>query len=1215
MGASGMLLGIIAIYAAIVFAIALFVEESPSWRKRVESSPYVYALALAVYSTTWSFYGSVGLAARSGYMYAPITLGILLSATVWWIVLRRMVRFKTERRVTSIADFISARYDHSQSVAALVTMMALVGSLPYVALQMKAILSTLEIAATFSSGQGPVLRPAWLDAAGPALVAFMSVFTILVGVRRLDPTERHQGMIAAVAVESVVKLMALTAVGAYVTWGMFDGLDDIYARVEALPFEVLTGVGDGSTNAYMTWASMLFLTMFAGLLLPRQFHVAVVENSDERHILKAMWLFPLYVFLLQIFVMPIAMGGLAFGLPRDAADSFVLRLPFMSGAHGLGILAFLGGLSAGMSMIVVSTMTMATMITNHLLLPALDLFPKLSFIRRYLLQGRWAVVIVFLTLGFAFNVMMGDSYILVNMGIISFAAALQFAPAVLGGLFWDGGTREGAIAGLGAGFVVWGWTMLVPAFVRSGWLAASVLDVGPLGVSWLRPEALLGLDVLDPLTHSLFWSMLLNGGLYVVMSVFMGEALRDRDPQSLSEVVGRSKVVRQARGWSSHIDLDSKRRLLARQFSGYYPARKAVELSERCLEEAGLHGMETINIRQLMALYAESERVLTGVIGSAAAYKTMRDGSLYSTRETMELSEVYADILADLKLSPEDLAKRIDYYQEREVLLKEHADELVKANIKLMEEIAERRRTEEDLATAERKYRGIFENAMEGIFQSSPEGKLLSANPAFARFLGYSSAEDLLHGVTDLRTQVYVNPTDRDRFVEEMHKKRGVSGFEVLFKCRERGQRWGAMHARAILDEQGRIDHFEGILEDIHDRKMAEEKILSASRYIKDVIDSMPSAVLGLDRKGRITNWNSAAVRQLGLPGVKTDSLCLSEIFHEALGYSEIFQRAMNMRMPQHLPKVVREHEGQVRYEDVMVYPLTATGGGEQAVMRVDDITDRVRMEEMMVQTEKMMSVGGLAAGMAHEINNPLGGILQAVQNIIRRVSDGLPGNIKVAEEVDVPLPKIREYLERRKVLSMIEGIRDSGLRAAEIVTNMLEFSRRSASEKIQVDIETLLNATVELASKDYDLKKSYDFRKIRVEREFESGLPKVYCTPSEIEQVVLNLLRNAAQALTKEGDESKQPQITIRTFKETAGVRIEVEDNGPGMESHIRKRVFEPFFTTKEAGEGTGLGLSVSYFIVTTKHSGDFHVESTPGRGCTFVINLPVGAPTVDNS
>jgi len=1206
---SSVLLGVVVVYAAIVLAIALFVEGRPAWRKRVESSPYIYSLALAVYSTTWSFYGSVGLAARSGYLYAPITLGVLMSATLWWVVLRRMIRFKAERRVTSIADFVSARYDHSQAVAALVTVMALVGSLPYVALQMKAILSSLEIAATTPLDGQTLARPGWLDGTGPALVLFMSLFTILVGVRRLDPTERHQGMIAAVAVESVVKLAALSAVGAYVTWGLFDGVGDIYARVARLPFPVAIGVGDGSASAYMRWSSMLFLTMFAAVLLPRQFHVAVVENSDERHIQTAMWLFPLYVFLLQVFVMPIALGGLAYGLPREAADSFVLRLPLMSGARWLGIVAFLGGLSAGMSMIVISTVTMATMITNHILLPVLDVMPSLAALRRRLLQCRWAVVLVVLGLGYSFNVMIGESYILVNMGILSFAAALQFAPAVLGGMFWRGGTRSGALAGLCAGFAVWGWTLLLPAFVRSGWLDPNILEWGPLGgVAWMRPEALFGLELLDPLTHSLFWTLICNAGLYFVVSLITNED--GTAMGSFGDVAESSRLAAKEGNWTAHIDLESKQMALARQFSGYYPPAKAMELAERCVANAGLTDFQSIDIRQLMGLYAEAEKILAGVIGSAAAYKAMRESSLYSSRETMELSEVYAGILADLKLSPEDLAKRIDYYQEREVLLKQHADELVKANLKLMEEIAERRRAEQDLAQAEAKYRGIFENATEGLFQSSPDGHILSANPAFVRFFGYETEPEMVRDVRDSKVQLYADPADRERLLERLREESRVSGFEVLFKCRRRGKRWGALHARAILDDRGRMSHLEGILEDIHDRKKAEERILAANRYVKDVIDSMPSAVLGLDSRGRVTNWNSAAIRHLGLPETPPETpLSLYEVFAGATAYVEVFRRAMELRLPQHLAKNEREHGGQRRYEDVVVYPLAASEEAEQAVMRVDDITDRVRMEEMMVQTEKMMSVGGLAAGMAHEINNPLGGILQAVQNIERRVSDGLPANEKAAAEVGVPLATVRDYLGRRKILDMLKGIRDSGMRAAEIVTNMLEFSRRSSGEKALVDIEALLNATVELASKDYDLKKSYDFRNIRIDRRFEPQLPQVRCNPSEIEQVLLNLFRNAAQALTSEGDEAKQPTISIRTRRENHWVRIDVRDNGPGMPPEVRKRVFEPFFTTKEAGVGTGLGLSVSYFIVTTKHGGEFDVESTPGGGTTFIIRLPLDA------
>jgi len=313
---------------------------------------------------------------------------VVLSAILWWVLLRRMVRVKAERRVTSIADFVSARYDNSQTVAVLATCMALLGSLPYVALQMRSILSTLRVAAQSLEGGSSVVSGMMLEAAGPLLVVFTSVFTILVGVRRLDPTERHHGMVAAVAVESVVKLAALMAVGVYVTWVLYDGVGDIYERVRALSPPVVTGIGDGSAAAYMRWTSLTVLTMWAVLFLPRQFHVAVVENSDENHIRTAMWLFPLYALLLQVFVMPIALGGLAAGLPHSQADTFVLRLPIMNGSHWLAGLAFIGGFSAGMSMIVVSAMTMATMITNHVMLPLAEAVPALRGVRHFILPCR-----------------------------------------------------------------------------------------------------------------------------------------------------------------------------------------------------------------------------------------------------------------------------------------------------------------------------------------------------------------------------------------------------------------------------------------------------------------------------------------------------------------------------------------------------------------------------------------------------------------------------------------------------------------------------------------------------------------------------------------------------------------------------------------------------------------------------------------------------------
>ena len=273
------------------------------------------------------------------------------------------------------------------------------------------------------------------------------------------------------------------------------------------------------------------------------------------------------------------------------------------------------------------------------------------------------------------------------------------------------------------------------------------------------------------------------------------------------------------------------------------------------------------------------------------------------------------------------------------------------------------------------------------------------------------------------------------------------------------------------------------------------------------------------------------------------------------------------------------------------------------------DITESRKMENMMVQTEKMMSVGGLAAGMAHEINNPLGGMLQSLQNVIRRMSSGLPANEAVAVACGTQLKTIRCYLEKREIFRFLENIRISGERASHIVENMLSFSRRSESRKTQVNLSDLLDKAVELAAHDYDLKKKFDFRHIRIVRQYEPDMVPVPCAANEIEQVVLNLLRNAAQAMGEAGRQRQPPCITLRLRRDGDSAVIEIADNGPGMDAQRLKRIFEPFFTTKEVGVGTGLGLSVSYFIVTNNHNGFMSADASPGEGATFFIRLPLSA------
>ncbi|BBO83739.1 hypothetical protein DSCO28_43050 [Desulfosarcina ovata subsp. sediminis] len=389
----------------------------------------------------------------------------------------------------------------------------------------------------------------------------------------------------------------------------------------------------------------------------------------------------------------------------------------------------------------------------------------------------------------------------------------------------------------------------------------------------------------------------------------------------------------------------------------------------------------------------------------------------------------------------------------------------------------------------------------------------------------------------------------------------------------------------------------------------AEQEMARMRHYLKHFVDAMPSVLVGVDRNGRVTQWNRSAARMTDIDDTQALGRPVTGLLPLLAPYSEMMDAAINEGRARQVEKALCNYREQPFFADIMVYPIEA-GTEKGAVIRVDDVTQRVHMETMMVQTEKMMSVGGLAAGMAHEINNPLGGMLQSLQNVIRRLSTGLTANEADAAACGTRLETIRCYLEKRDIFRFLENIRISGERASRIVENMLSFSRRSESHKTPVALADLLDKAVELAAHDYDLKKKFDFRHIRIERRYEPDLPPVPCVATEIEQVIFNLLRNAAQAMGEDGGHREAPCITLQLQREEAFAKIEIADNGPGMDEARRKRIFEPFFTTKEVGVGTGLGLSVAYFIVTNNHNGSMTAESAPGKGASFIVRLPLADP-----
>lgn len=393
----------------------------------------------------------------------------------------------------------------------------------------------------------------------------------------------------------------------------------------------------------------------------------------------------------------------------------------------------------------------------------------------------------------------------------------------------------------------------------------------------------------------------------------------------------------------------------------------------------------------------------------------------------------------------------------------------------------------------------------------------------------------------------------------------------------------------------------------VTERKKAEKKLRQLQNYLTNIINSMPSVLIGVNSDGKVTQWNNKAEQSTGIAAEDALAQPLGQVFPQLPVEMQQVHEAIHNQQILFNPKRVCSNSDETCYEDITLYPLVANGV-EGAVIRIDNVTERVRMEEMMVQTEKMLSIGGLAAGMAHEINNPLSIISQAAQNTIRRLSTTLPANQKIAEELGFDLQKMNMYLEKREIHRFLGNIDTAVNRSSEIITNMLNFSATNASQREICSITKIIQESLVLAHSDYDLKKKYDFRNIQIETNLSEDLPQISINRVEIQQVIFNLLKNSGQAMSDICRDDYQPNITITAHADEKVLTLNLSDNGPGIPADIQTRIFEPFYTTKEVGVGTGLGLSVSYFIIVKRHQGQFKVESEENKGTTFTIILPRG-------
>ncbi|OAB78660.1 ATP-binding protein [Cochleicola gelatinilyticus] len=604
------LIVIIVVYLSVLFYIAFFAEKKR--QSKWVNNPYVYTLSLAVYCSAWTYYGSIGIAANSGINFLTIYLGPVIAAPLWIVLLRKIIRISKQHKISSIADFISLRYGNHRFLGALVTLICLFGTLPYISLQLKAVSETFEIMADETSYTSTYV----IDDSTFYVALLLAVFATFFGTQNTDASEKHKGIIATVAFESVLKLLFFLIIGVYITFYLFDGTTDIYNQIStSANFKELTTVNglEGGFNWFFTTA----LSFIAIFLLPRQFQVSVLENNREKHLKKAIWLFPLYLLLFNVFVIFIAWAG---KLTFDAsvnAEYYTLLLPLKNGNSFLATLVFLGGFSAVISMVVVSTLALSTMVSNNLIIPYgfLDKFIKNLPERnsKYIKTIRRISIFTIIIAAYFFYVSFSKELSLYSIGLISFVIISQLAPSFFIGLYWNRGSSKAAIIGMVAGLAVTIYTLVVPFILKAYTGTDDFVQYGLFNISSLKPYALFGIDFLSPPMHAFFWSMSINGLCYLTFSLTSKGNYRERNyAEMFVDSKNFTTLQDSALVWKGEAYVADIKNVLIR-FLGEYRANRALKIfftKYKLSPDTQLADARLINF---------SEKLLTGSIGSASA--------------------------------------------------------------------------------------------------------------------------------------------------------------------------------------------------------------------------------------------------------------------------------------------------------------------------------------------------------------------------------------------------------------------------------------------------------------------------------------------------------------------------------------------------------------------------------------------------------------------
>lgn len=1245
----------VAVYFVFLAICGRWAERRAKTGRDPTRNGLVYALSLTVYCTSWTFFGSVGSAANDGMLFSAIYLGPTLMMFLAWGMIRRLIHLRKEYNIASLADLLTQRYGQSLRLGIIITLVLLLAMIPYVGLQLRAIIASFTLLTGMSHNVSTLWQGHYAD---EIFVVLIALLTCLFGLRRVDSHVRQTGLLAVLAIESVVKLLAFLTVGFFVVYGVFDGMGDLNARLQEHTGLQQQLMGRSlHERDYLNWVTYLLLSMGAIVLLPRMFHVMVVENDDERHLATAVWLLPLYLLLISLFVMPIAAAGLLLGYPVTSADWFVLYLPRDLGGPALTMLAYLGGVSAAIGMVMVACTSMALMFSNHIVLPVLGRLTRSTHARMNILPVRWALVFALVMLSYRFQWGLENSYFLIQMGLISFASVIQFAPALLGAFYWRRGSTVGAWWGLGLGWAFWFYTLFLPAAVRSLSSDYAWLTLGPWGLGFLRPEALFGLDLQSTMFNGVFWSLVFN-----VLGYVIGSMLR---PAKDNEIAVRQRYLgrdEQTRGGMSDAAALRKVRLSAPKIWGdvsglltrYLPGHEAqraltdIKATATNLDATHLSGDDFIKLSQAV------ENRLAGAIGAAMARQAVTAGMELSERDARRMQDTYTQALAELQITPQQLRERVDYFRAMTDMAQRHAEQLDEKLHALKTAAKARQYADAALRESEGRFRSLADAAPVMIWMTASVDGEDYGNHAWRKFTGQEATNDTF---VDWHTRAH--PDDHDaalRKLDEAMEAMSGTSMQLRVQNADHDYRWLSIQIMPRISANNMFLGLIGSAIDISDLKEAEatlrrfgdklqeevgvrtrelqlslQSVSDNEETIRSITNSAQDAVIMLDSAGKVSFWNPAATRIFGWSneesmGAPLDSFLVPERFRER--HCSAFQRFQQGHGGHVLGGKVEltaktRHGNEIPVE--LSLSATTLRGELHAIGLLRDITERKaaeaalaqrfkelqalnsRLEEaqnQLLQSEKMASIGQLAAGVAHEINNPVG-FVSSNLGTLRTYSQHMLDLI-VAYELAEPdlqdaqriatIRALKDKLDldfvRNDLPALLTESEDGLHRVRKIVQDLKDFSHVNESEWLEADINAGLDATLNVVWNELKYKATV--------AKCYGALPPVECLASQLNQVFMNVLINAAQAIDTQG------AITVTTAHEGDWVWVEVRDNGKGMTEDVKRRIFEPFFTTKAIGKGTGLGLSLSFGIIQ-KHHGRINVESVPGEGTTLRLWIPV--------